>query len=76
MFNFSQETQADYAVALPGATGIVPLLYSDWEPYGGTSPLAKSVCQLQENQLVCTLQPFSAILLNIEGKMENTYSAE
>ena len=68
LFNFSPNIQADYTVTLTSANNIVPLLYSDWESYGGTTPLTKSVCQLRDDQLISTLQPFSAILLNIKGK--------
>ena len=66
MFNFSQNTQFDYTVALPKATDIAPLLYSDWEPFGGITPLKETVYRLHENQLTCTLHPFSAILFDVE----------
>lgn len=69
LFNFGSKKQSGYTVALPNATGVVPLLYSDWEPFGGITPVAEMVCSLKEDQLICTLQPFSAILLGVREEV-------
>lgn len=66
VFNFGQKAQKDYTVAIPDATDIVPLLYSDWEPFGGHTPLTESVCKLNGNKFSCTLQPFSALLFEVK----------
>lgn len=67
IFNFSQHIQSDYAVAVPGIRSAVPLLYSDWEPFGGTTPQTESVHKLKGEELICTLQAFSAILFDVEA---------
>ena len=69
IFNFGQHVQKDYTVTIPDATDIVPLLYSDWEPFGGHTPLTESVCKLNGDKLTCTLQLFSALLLEVKSSM-------
>ncbi len=67
IFNFGQHIQSNYAVAVPGIRSVVPLLYSDWEPFGGTTPQTESVHKLKGEKLICTLQAFSAILFEVEA---------
>lgn len=67
IFNFSQHIQSDYAIAVPGVRSAVLLLYSDWELFGGTTPQTESVHKLKGEELICTLQAFSAILFDVEA---------
>ncbi len=66
VFNFSDHTQEEYAVGLHGGGKTVqPLLYSDWERFGGTTRDTDAICCVHNGQLVCTLKPFSALLIEI-----------
>lgn len=73
VFNFSDQVQMDYTVAIPGAIVASPLVYSDWEEFGGTTPRGKAVFQMKKSNLTCTLQPFSALLMDIKQDGANTY---
>lgn len=66
IFNFSQRVQRDYTAIISNAEDIIPLLYSDWEPFGGHTPLTESVCKLNGDKFTCTLQPFSALLFEVK----------
>ena len=66
IFNFSQNPQQDYEVFLQNAGSVTPLLYSDWNKYGGETPELESVCTLNNGKLSCSLNPFSAILLKVK----------
>ena len=63
VFNFSECEQENYRVPIPGVTSVRVLLYSDWERFGGTTGEHTEVVRMEEDELVCTLQPFSGILL-------------
>lgn len=65
VFNFGAQVQENYSLELPGLKRAVPLLYSDWERFGGTSRQDEVVFGATENRLTCTLQPFSGILLEL-----------
>lgn len=59
--------QSNYAVTVPGIKSVAPLLYSDWESFGGTTPQTKAVHKLKGEKLICTLQAFSAIFFDAEA---------
>ena len=42
------------------------LVYSDWNRFGGDSPENLEICTLKNGVLNCTLNPFSAVLLEIK----------
>ncbi len=72
VFNFSDHTQREYAVGLPGGVETIqPLLYSDWERFGGTTGDTDAICCVRSGQLVCTLKPFSALLIAIKNNNPN-----
>ena len=64
VFNFSECEQENYRVPIPGVTSVRVLLYSDWERFGGTTAEHTEVARMEDDELVCTLQPFSGILLD------------
>lgn len=66
IFNFSAQVQRDFTVAIPGAQTVAPLIDSDWEPFGGRTPVAKTCFQFDGTHLSCTLQPFSAVLFEMK----------
>lgn len=66
IFNFSAQTQEGYTVAVPGMTEASALLYSDWEIYGGTTPVSEKVFEAEGERLTCTLAPFSGLLLAVK----------
>lgn len=65
VFNFSECEQENYRVPIPGVTSVRVLLYSDWERFGGTTDEHTEVARMEDDELVCTLQPFSGILLEV-----------
>lgn len=65
IFNFSDQVQ-EYSVNLPNVANIDILLYSDWQEFGGNTSREENICSLEEDEVVCTLQPFSGLLLQIE----------
>lgn len=66
IFNFSSHVQKKYQVKINGANKCSILLYSDWKKYGGATPEEEKVAVLNEEILICNLNPFSAILMRIE----------
>ena len=65
VFNFIECDQENYRVPIPGATSVRVLLHSDWERFGGTTAEHTEVARMEDDELVCTLQPFSGILLEV-----------
>lgn len=63
LFNFSDQTQKDYRLDLPDTEESTVLLDSDWKRFGGSTPDDQTDCVLKEEELICTLPPFSGILL-------------
>ena len=59
--NFSDKPQS---FTLPDAAGgaVRVLLYSDWQPYGGATPMGESPCRAGHGALTGRLAPFSAVL--------------
>lgn len=66
MFNFGECTQADYRIKVPGVTKIIPLLCSDWERFGGATAADQLICTLRNGELICTLQGFSGVLVEVK----------
>ena len=66
IFNFSSQPQENYEVKIPGAQSITPLLYSDWQNFGGSTPEGQVSCSLDKDTLTCSLAPFSALLVEIQ----------
>lgn len=65
IFNFSSHIQEKYTIEIPEITNILFLLNSDWEQFGGKTPSTEKIYELNASNLICTLQPFSAILFEI-----------
>lgn len=65
IFNFSDRIQDNYSVELPGITKAETVLCSDSEAYGGNTSDASALTKLDKEKLVCTLPPYSGILLKI-----------
>lgn len=66
VFNFSDRTQEDYQVYIHGADHVEVLVYSDWDIYNGTTSRKETFVQLEHEKLICTLKPFSGVLLQVE----------
>lgn len=66
IFNFSDQIQNDYEVEIEAAEQVKMLVYSDWNRFGGGSPENLEICTLKNGVLNCTLNPFSAVLLEIK----------
>lgn len=67
IFNLSDETQTDYCVSVNNTTAAKPLLYTDWETYGGKTSKNTSICSFRDGQLHCTLAPYSGMLLSVNN---------
>ena len=65
VFNFSGQAQSGYTVTIPDAQAVTPLIDSDWEPFGGKTPVGATCFRLDGTRLTCTLQPFSAVLFEV-----------
>ncbi len=70
IFNFSDKVQKDYSVKIADADNAQLLLHSDWEEFGGNTPRNSKNYDCSGGGLICTLPPFSGILLR--NKKENT----
>ena len=66
LFNFSNQIQEDYSLKIPNAQTIQTLINSDWQQFSGTTLPETIMYRLKDEQLICTLQPFSGILLMIK----------
>lgn len=65
VFNFSNQPQSDYQVDIPdGGQGKV-LLYTDWKEFGGNTPKERQIAVLEKGKLICSLAPFSGVLLQL-----------
>ncbi len=65
VFNFSGQTQREYTMPFLEGKSVRLLLYSEWERFGGKIRETIEICCVSENRLTCTLEPFSALLLEI-----------
>ena len=63
VFNFSDAEQA-FEIPAEGS-GAQVRLYSDWQPYGGQTPLGQAPCRLAQGCLQGALAPFSAVLAEL-----------
>ena len=66
MFNFSDQKQEHYQVAVPGAKMIKPLLSTDWKIYGGGKAVSKRRKKVAKGVAEFTLAPFSGEIYVIE----------
>lgn len=66
VFHFGDHVQEDYEVKIEGAKKCKLLLYSDWERFGGAAKETSEICTVSNGKLTCTLQPFSAMLIQIQ----------
>lgn len=73
IFNFGSMQQNNYSISLPGITKIELLLNTDWEQFGGTTSIIAPICKLDNERVICSLQPFSAILIKVYFKKESPY---
>lgn len=69
LFNFSDQIQ-EYSVKISNAVRVIPLLYSDWTAFGGTTPKEENIYILHKEKLTCSLEPFSGLLLQVEEKKD------
>ena len=60
LFNFSDHEQM-YELKLPGVTSLKELLNSNLEIYGGTQKRKSTVKTLENDRILLTLPPFSAV---------------
>ena len=65
IFNFSDLQQEDYGVELEGAKEVKVMLYSDWNRFSGVTPENADICKFENQTLTCSLNPFSAVILQI-----------
>ncbi len=56
---------ASAAVRKPVRRAVGTLVYTDWQPFGGSTPEADNPCVLEDDKLVCRLAPFSGVLVKI-----------
>lgn len=68
VFNFSEQRQEEYRIRLSGLKAGKVLLYSDWQRFGGSTREDECVLWMEGDELVCTLQPFSAVLAECTGE--------
>ena len=66
VFNFSDEVQTDYEVRTENANNAKLLLNSGWQRFHGNTPETEQVFQVGDGTITCTLQPFSAILIQLD----------
>ena len=66
VFNFSDQKQEHYQVAVPGAKTIKPLLSTDWKIYGGGKAVSKRRKKVAKGVAEFTLAPFSGEIYVIE----------
>ena len=66
VFNFSEQKQEHYQVAVPGAKTIKPLLSTDWKIYGGGKAVSKRRKKVAKGVAEFTLAPFSGEIYVIE----------
>ena len=66
IFNFSDQLQQDYQVTIENAARAEVLLDSDWERFGGATPEGKEKISFTANRLICSLNPFSGVLLRLK----------
>ena len=66
MFNFSNQKQEHYQVAVSGAKTVKPLLSTDWKIYGGGKAVSKRKKKVAKGVAEFTLAPFSGEIYVIE----------
>ena len=66
IFNFSDLFQENYEVRVEGVKEAKILLYSDWECYNGRTPVDSKILWLGHDRIRCSLQPFSALLVDVK----------
>ena len=66
VFNFSDKVQTDYEVRTENANNAKLLLNSGWQRFHGNTPETEQVFQVGDGTITCTLQPFSAILIQLD----------
>ncbi|MDD2981065.1 MAG: 1,4-alpha-glucan branching protein GlgB [Hespellia sp.] len=66
VFNFSNEVQEEYSVAIPGAKAkdVKLLLNSDWQRFSGSTEEGKDEYAAEDETLTVTLAPFSGMLFS------------
>lgn len=76
IFNFSDQKQEKYTLTIPNASEVMPMLCSDWERFGGHTPESDTLCVLDQEQLTCSLPPFSGLLLNVSVRPSQTSQSQ
>ena len=66
IFNFSDLVQENYEVRLEGANNAEVLVYSDWECFDGKTPLGSEEIRVENDNICCTLNPFSVLIAVIK----------
>ena len=66
VFNFSDREQKDYALRIPNAKRLTPLIASDWQPYGGTQAREETALTLKQGEASLTLSAFSGRYYQIQ----------
>ena len=66
VFNFSDREQKNYLLRIPDAERLIPLIASDWQPYGGTQTPAEKVLTLKQGEASLSLSAFSGRYYRIQ----------
>ncbi len=66
ILHFGSKRQQMYQMDLFGAHRISILIHSEWERFGGTVRTEEKSCVLRNHKLICRLEPFSAVLLEVQ----------
>lgn len=74
-FNFSDKPQQEFVLELEHAAVVRPVLNSDWDVYGGDTPLDKSPLQTDCGEEGCTLHLALPAYTGILYAMEQTQAA-
>ena len=65
ILHFSDLVRENYELKLEGVEAVEPLLYSDWQRFGGNTAEEETLFRFEGEKLICHLKPFSALILKL-----------
>ena len=65
ILHFSDLVRENYELKLEGVEAVEPLLYSDWQRFGGNTAEEETLFRFEGKKLICHLKPFSALILRL-----------
>ena len=75
LFHFSDAANVSYPLTLEGCETLTPLLHSDWQRFGGSTPEDHTPLQADHTrsgaQFTITLPPYGAVLFRANGARES-----